>query len=456
MTKNSVKLTFCGASRTVTGSKYLLEVGKFKMLIDCGLFEGWKELRQRNWQPVPFNPHELDAVILTHAHLDHSGAVPLIIKQGYRGPIYASPATRELCSILLPDSGHLQEEDAEHANRHGWSRHTPALPLYTAQEAEESLEQFRDVNFGETLQLDHGRITVRLQRAGHILGAASILVTTPDCSLFFSGDVGRPHDPLMVAPEAPPAADYYIVESTYGARLHDPRDVMDQIADTICRTAARGGTILVPAFAVGRTQSLLYYLAALRQKQKIPDMPIYLDSPMAINATDLFCKYDKTHTHKDVAHFCNIASYTRTREESKKLDANPMPSIIIAASGMLTGGRILHHLKHFLGDARHTVMLTGYQSDGTRGDLLLRGVETIKIHGTEWPVKAEIVSLQNISAHADYQEMVDWLKQSKKPPKRIYLVHGNDEAVQGMAAQVETQLKWKTTIPSHMQEDILV
>ncbi len=452
--KTGVRLTFCGASRTVTGSKYLLEVGAFKMLVDCGLFEGWKEVRQRNWQPLPFNPEELNAVILTHAHLDHSGATPLIIKQGYRGPVYATPATRDLCSILLPDSGYLQEEDAAHANRHGWSRHSPALPLYTAQQARDSLEQFRALEFDEPLTLDRGRVTVQLRRAGHIPGAASVLVTTPQCSLFFSGDVGRPRDPLMIKPEIPPPADYYIIESTYGARRHPAVDVGEQIAEVVCRTAARGGTILVPAFAVGRTQSLLYHLEKLRSQKKIPPLPIFLDSPMAMDATDLFCRYNH-RSDKNAATFCTIATYTRTREESKQLDSSALPAIIIAASGMLTGGRILHHLKHFLGDARHTIMLTGYQSDGTRGDLLQRGVEEIKIHGAAWPVKAEIVTLQNISAHADVQEMTDWLGQAKKPPRRTYLVHGNDEAVQSMALAIGARLKWKTAIPSHLQEETL-
>lgn len=452
MKSKTFSLTFCGASRTVTGSKFLLEAGGCQLLVDCGLFEGWRELRERNWQPLPLPVRELDAIILTHAHLDHSGAVPLIIKQGYRGVIHATPATMDLCSILLPDSGFLQEEDAANANRHGWSRHKPALPLYTAQEARESLERFHPLPLGRVLKLDEGRISVTLQEAGHILGAASALVKTPFGSVFFSGDVGRMHDPLMETPAKPPLADYYVIESTYGARQHENVDVAEQIGAVIRRTAARGGTVLVPAFAVGRTQTLLHHLAELRQKQKIPDLPIYLDSPMAMDATEMFCTHSTKLTREEAERFCAIATFTRSREESKQLDDGAMPSIIIAASGMLTGGRILHHLKRYVGDARHTIMLTGYQSDGTRGDFLQRGAGSIKIHGSEWPVEADVVTIQNLSAHADSEEILGWLKQAPRAPKKVFLVHGNDEALQGLSARIEERLHWRTEIPGHRQE----
>lgn len=452
----SLSLTFCGASRTVTGSKFLVELGAFRMLVDCGLFEGWKEIRQRNWQALPFAPDKLDAVILTHAHLDHSGAVPLVVKQGYVGPVYASPATAALCSILLPDSGFLQEEDAAHANRHGWSRHKPALPLYTAADAQESLKQFQEVDFGKTLSLAGDHVRVKLRHAGHILGAASIAMQTPSGSLFFSGDIGRMADPLTEKPEPPPVADYYVIESTYGARLHEKIDVADRIASVVTRTAARGGTILVPAFAVGRTQTLLYYLYQLRQQQKIPDLPIYMDSPMAISATDIFCNFKKEANGIDTHDFCTIARPVLSREESKALDVQAMPSIIISASGMLTGGRVVHHLKCLIGDARNTVMLTGYQSDGTRGDFLQRGVETIKIHGQEWPVRAAIETIPNLSAHADYEEILGWLAQAPRSPKTVYLVHGSDESLQSLGTKIENAFKWQVKIPSHMQrEDLL-
>lgn len=447
-----MRLTFLGAAGTVTGSKYLLETGERTILVDCGLFQGSKELRERNWQDVPFDLARLDAVLLTHAHIDHSGFIPRLVKSGFHGAVYCSQATADLCAILLPDSGRIQEDDAESANRYGYSRHKPALPLYTEAEARVSLQQFRPIVFGVPFELG-GDLSVTLSRAGHILGASFVHLSAGDgTTMLFSGDIGRPDGPLMKRPAVLQDADYIVLESTYGNRRHGSEDTGKQIGDIIRRTAARGGSVVVPAFAVGRTQDLLFHLHALKRDRQIPDLPVFLDSPMAIDATELLLRHSNEHrlSRQDCADVCAIARYTRTVEQSKAISATTMPKVIISASGMATGGRVLHHLKHLVGDPRNTVLLAGFQAAGTRGDRLARGERSLKIHGHDYPVQAEIAQLDTMSAHADYAEILDWLRNFRAPPRQVFITHGEPEAAEAMRAHIIETLGWQNVIvPTH-------
>lgn len=448
-----MKLTFLGATKTVTGSKYLIEDDGKKILIDCGLFQGRKELRLRNWQPLPVNPASIDAIILTHAHLDHSGYIPLLVKSGFQGKIYCSEATFDLCKILLPDSGFLQEEDADRANRHGYSKHHPALPLYTAKEAEVSLAYFKPVSFGRPHRIGDEAIFT-LHRAGHILGASFISYTTGSgTSILFSGDMGRRNDPVLKDPAIIHETDYLVMESTYGDRRHSDEDMQETLGKIINNTIQRGGSVIIPAFAVGRAQSLLYYIYRLKESATIPhNLPVFLDSPMAINATGLLQKHPADHRLprplcQDV---CGVAEYIHTSAESRALDNHgTMPRIIISASGMATGGRILHHLKHYLGEARHTILLAGYQAPGTRGDRLLRGEESIKIHGDFYPVRAEVIQLQGMSAHADYQDILDWLSHFRESPRGVFLTHGEEEAAISLKKKITDTYGWDVAIPEY-------
>ncbi len=452
-----MKITFLGATETVTGSKYLIETDELTVLVDCGLFQGLKDHRIRNWQPLPVDPRRIDALLLTHAHIDHSGYIPRLIKEGFRGKIYTSAATLDLCKILLPDCGYLQEEDARQANKYGYSKHKPALPLYTRDEAEASLASFESVEFGQSYPLGND-FSFNFHRAGHILGAAIITIKTENRSLVFSGDLGRPNDPIMRPPVFIDAADFLVVESTYGNRLHDRTDPLDEIADIVNATIQKGGSIIIPAFAVGRAQSLLYYLYQLKKVGRIPrHLPIYLDSPMSINATGLMCDHtNEHHLSKDECHgTCDVATYVKTTDESKRLNANNVPSVIISASGMATGGRILHHLKHHLPNWRNTVLLAGYQAEGTRGDRLLKGEKAIKIHGQMVPVNARIECLSNTSAHADYDEILSWLGHFRSAPKKVFITHGSQESAQSLAEKIKSRFGWNTCIPHYLQSENL-
>lgn len=453
-----MRLTFVGANKTVTGSKYLLEHENKKILVDCGLFQGLKELRLRNWDGLPFNPADIDAVVLTHAHIDHSGYIPKLVKAGFKGPIYCTEATFDLCKILLPDSGHLHEEDAEAANREGWSRHHPALPLYTEQDARDCLKYFKPLPFGQPHSLG-GEMSFTFHRAGHILGAAFIRISDGYTSILFSGDIGRLHNPIMKPPAKIQDADYLVVESTYGDRLHNTDDPTGDIEKIVRRTVARGGTLVIPAFAVGRAQMMLYHFYVLKSEKRIPNIPIYLDSPMAINATELLHRHMADHrlSPEECAAVCNVATYTRTVEESRAISENndAMPKVIISASGMATGGRILHHLKHYIGDPRSTILLAGFQATGTRGDRLARGEKEIKIHGQFWPVRAEIVKLDNMSAHADYSEILTWLENFNSPPRRVFVTHGEIEAAESMKEKIEEKFGWNTVVPSYLHREEL-
>jgi metallo-beta-lactamase family protein len=444
------KLTFLGAAGTVTGSKYLVEAGGQRLLVDCGLFQGFKQLRLRNWAALPVAASSIDRVLLTHAHLDHSGYLPLLVRNGFRGPILCTGATRALCGLLLPDSGHLQEKDAEFANKHGFSKHAPALPLYTQEDAERALQRFRSVDFHKSHSLGAG-MEARFLYAGHILGAAMIELQRGGVKLLFSGDLGRANDIGLFAPEPVEAADYLVLESTYGNRKHEARDPEEALAEVIGRAAARGGTILIPAFAVGRTQSLLFHLHRLKQDKRIPDLPVYLDSPMAMDATDIFAAHGADHrlSPSDVRAGFAVARYVTTIEESKALDSMRAPKIIISASGMATGGRVLHHLAAYAPDPRNLVLFAGFQAGGTRGAAMTEGAETIKIHGRYIPVRAEVKNLQMLSAHADAEEILAWLRHFRSPPRRIFITHGEPAAADALRHRIGEELGWACSVPEH-------
>ena len=435
-----MRITFLGAAGTVTGSKYLLEHGGKRVLMDCGLFQGLKQLRLRNWAAFPVPAEKIDAVVLTHAHIDHSGYLPALARQGFRGPVFCTEATRDLCALLLPDSGHLQEEDALYANRKGFSKHSPALPLYTEADARKTLRLFRPQDFGIEFEPVEG-LRIRFSLAGHILGAASVHVRWDSGSILFSGDLGREEDLLMRPPEPPPTADYVVMESTYGDRLHEHEDPATAFAEVIKRTAARGGVVVVPAFAVGRAQSLMYMVAILKREGRIPDLPVFLNSPMAADTTELYHKHRPQHrlTPDECREMCTAAKVVNSVEESRKLNEMRYPAVIISASGMATGGRVVHHLKAMAPNHRNTILLAGYQAVGTRGDALARGAKEIKIHGAYVPVRAEVVSLGSLSAHADREELLHWVGRIPQAPKRVFITHGEPVAADSLRLAIQEQ-----------------
>ncbi len=449
----SLSISFLGGVGTVTGSRFLLHNGGQRILIDCGLFQGLKQFRLRNWAPFPIAPADLGAVLLTHAHLDHSGYLPALVRDGFGGKIYCSDATRELCGILLPDSGRLQEQDADFANRHGFSKHEPALPLYSAKDAENVLPRLSALSFQEEHAISAGP-AVRLCRAGHILGAAIIECRWAGRTVVFSGDLGRYGDPFMLDPEAVTSADFLVVESTYGDRRHSRIDVEAELASVISRTTRRGGTVIIPAFAVGRVQSLLYYLERLRATGRLNNIPVFLDSPMAINASEMLCRHLDDHRLSAEAciRACEVARYVRSVEESKALTANPVPKVIISASGMATGGRVLHHLKRYVTDARNSIVFAGFQAAGTRGQALVAGAERIKIHGEYLPVRAEVHNLSALSAHADADEIMHWLKNFERPPRMTFISHGEPTASDALRRRIEEDLGWPCRVPEHLEQ----
>lgn len=448
-----MQIKFLGATGTVTGSKYLLTSGSSKILLDCGLFQGYKQLRLRNWRDLPVHPSELTAVVLTHAHLDHSGYLPLLVRNGFVGKIYCSEATYELCQILLPDSGHLQEEEANYANRHGFSKHNPALPLYTEQDARQSLRFFSPVKFGARFSVSK-EITAELLPAGHILGAAIVSLRSGDTTLTFSGDLGRLNDSIMVSPSLIEKTDYLVVESTYGNRCHDSADSAQLLAKVIRETASRGGVTVIPSFALGRAQSLLYTIHQLKVKGEIPALlPVYLNSPMAIDVTGLYRRHQHEHrlTSQQCQAMCQVAKMVNTAEESIALNQQRMPMVIIAASGMATGGRVLHHLKAFASDARNTILFAGYQAGGTRGAAMIEGVDAIKIHGQYVPLRAQVSQIENLSAHADRDEILSWLSHFSQPPKHTFITHGELDAADGLRKSIQEKLHWPCSVPEYLE-----
>ncbi|MDT8409018.1 MAG: MBL fold metallo-hydrolase [Wenzhouxiangellaceae bacterium] len=442
------RLRFLGATDSVTGSKFLLEAQGRKILVDCGLYQGYKQLRERNWRAFPIAPVEIDCVVLTHAHLDHSGYLPLLARNGFAGPVYASAATHDLCRYLLPDSGFIHEKDAEFANRHGFSKHKPARPLYTRADAVRCLALFRNVEFHDEHALGDG-ISMRLARAGHILGAASIRFRLGDTSILFSGDLGHSASPIMAPPEPAAEAETVVVESTYGDRRRDRSDPQDALAAIITDTAARGGTVIVPAFSVGRSQALLFHLHQLIDTGRIPRLPVFLDSPLAIGATDVFRDHPDDHrlTEAQAEAACSLPRLVADAEQSKALDLDPVPKIIIAGSGMATGGRVLHHLKVYAPRPENAIVFTGYQAGGTRGAKLVAGAEQVKIHGRYWPVRARVHNLEMMSAHADGGEILDWLATMPGRPAQVFVVHGEAQASDTLRQRIEEALGWSACVP---------
>jgi metallo-beta-lactamase family protein len=455
------KITFLGAAGTVTGSKYLVEAGGKRLLVDCGLFQGGKELRLRNWDHLPENPATFNWVLLTHAHIDHTGYLPRLVSDGFRGPIYADAATRELCNYLLPDSARLQVEDAEHAAKGGYSKHAPPLPLYTEEEATAALSRFSEIPRSDPFRISP-EFTVRPHNAGHILGASSLeLAITENGKTFtvlFSGDIGRYGQPILKDPEAPPRADYLLCESTYGDRDHPADSPFDALAEVVNRVAKRGGAIVIPAFAVDRTQLIMYVLRQLEDWDRIPRLPVYVDSPMAISVTDLYMKHHEDHDLEFTREEKNgdplnahSVIMTRTVEESRDISKVNTPCIIISASGMATGGRVLFHLARRLPDSRNAVLLCGFQAEGTRGRALSEGAKTLRIHGEDVAVKAEIVDLKQFSAHAGRSELLRWLSGIPAPPRQTFIVHGEPAAATALQQAIESQFKWKAVRPQYRQ-----
>ena len=451
-----MRITFLGATKTVTGSKFLLSVGNKKILVDCGLFQGLKELRLRNWSKFPIDPHLIDTVVLTHAHIDHSGYLPLLVKNGFSGKILCSDATKELCNVLLPDSGYLQEEEAKFANKYGYTKHKPAVPLYTRADAEKTLDHFRAIELRKAYKVEEDT-SMSLIPAGHILGATFVQFKYHNTTVLFSGDLGRSQDPIMHAPSVIQAADYLVLESTYGDRLHKKVNPMDELCDIINRTVARKGTVIVPAFAVGRAQHLLYLIYLLKEQKRIPDVKIYLDSPMATDATTIFRKHPDLHRldAKLSNRVCEVATYVNSKEESQALDLDMSPKVIISASGMLEGGRVLHHIKVFAPDAKNTVVFAGYQAAGTRGADMIAGKKEIKAFGETVPINAEVQVLSNMSAHADYNEILDWLANFNHHPRKVFITHGEPEAAQALKARIEERYGWTCVVPDYLYSEQL-
>jgi len=456
------RLTFFGATGTVTGSRFLLEAGDRHYLVDCGLFQGVKENRLRNWEPFPFPPDRIDKVFLTHAHIDHTGYLPRLWKEGFRGQVYCTHATAELCDILLRDSAHLHEEDARWANKKGYSKHSPALPLYTVEDAEQSLKLFSPLYYGEHLELGDN-LRVKLKDAGHILGSSFVdLKRTANGSsrkIFFCGDFGRPERPVLSDPVQAYNVDYLVLESTYGNRLHENVDQKEELARVVRESVRRGGVLLVPAFSVGRSQTLLYLLRELEEEGGIRPLPVYLDSPMSINATAVFEKHIPdldlaarvlTLQGKKIFRVSQL-HYCRTVGESKAVNEIDGKAVIISANGMVTGGRILHHMVQRLPHAENTILFIGYQAEGTRGRLLADGAKSVRIHGQEVPVRARIEQISGFSGHPDSNEILAWLMGFNRPPEKTFVVHGEPDSSQALAQRIRDKLGWTVEVPEFGQ-----
>jgi metallo-beta-lactamase family protein len=453
-------LTFLGAVDTVTGSRFLLQAGDSRVLVDAGLYQGLSAHRRRNWESFPVDPATIDHVVLTHAHLDHTGYLPRLVKDGFTGTVTCTRGTAELAEIVLRDSAHLQQEDARWANTAGFSKHVPALPLYDDRDVGRALELLAPVELGTSVGLAPG-VSVTLSSAGHILGSASVQVRAGESSVVFSGDLGRPAHPLLLPPADPPAADTLVVESTYGDRAH-PEPDPDVLADAICRTIDRGGSLLLPAFAVDRTELVLLELRRLMGAGRIPEVPIFVDSPMALAALEVYRRAAargsaelRPEARALMADLDVGVHAVHDAEGSMRLNRPGKPSLVISASGMASGGRVLHHLAHQLPERRNTIVLTGYQAAGTRGRQLAEGARQVKIHGRCVPVRAEVVSVPDFSVHADAQETVDWLARAPRPPRTVYVVHGEPDAAAALSSRIASELGWTAVVPSY-RERVLV
>lgn len=446
---------FLGGAGTVTGSMHLVHAGGNRVLLDCGLLQGLKDLRLRNWSERVADPAGVDAVVLSHAHLDHAGYLPRLVAAGFTGPVYCTPATGDLLTIMLPDAAHLQEEQAEHMNYMGFAKHKPALPLYTTADALEAVDRLVPRSYGQDFVAADG-VTVRFRRAGHILGSATVdlaLDGKRPSRLVFSGDLGRPHQPVLRGPERVPQADVLLLESTYGNRRHTGNPVQE-LAGIVRETARRGGVLVIPAFAVGRTQSVVWLLRQLEEDGKIPVLPTYVDSPLAIDATEIYLRHPEDHDlglerlldHGHNPFTTRQYHLARTRDQSRALNHLQGPFIIVSASGMATGGRVLHHLKLRLPEARTTVLLVGFQAAGTRGRALQDGAKTLRLLGAEVPVRARIETVAGLSAHADQEELLDWLGCMERPPRQVWLVHGEEDNAAAFAQVIRRRLGWKVAV----------
>ncbi|WP_418314760.1 MBL fold metallo-hydrolase RNA specificity domain-containing protein [Piscinibacter sakaiensis] len=443
-----MQIRFLGAADTVTGSRHLIEVAGKRLLLDCGLFQGFKNLRERNWAPLAVAPSDIDAVVLSHAHLDHSGWLPLLVKQGFAGTIHASAASCELAEVLLLDSAHIQEEDARRANRGGWSRHHPARPLYGSKDAREAIARFKPVSAGRSVKI--GAVTIELVPAGHLLGAMSIVVRAVGRSLVFSGDLGRDDDLLMPAPRTIPHADVVLVESTYGNRIHPSEDAQARLGELIRETVHRGGSVLLPSFAVGRAQALLLVLQRLRAAGEISaEMPIFLDSPMARTATELYLRHRKLLRipPSEAASLTDGVTLVGDARESARITRSRWPKVVISASGMATGGRVLHHLKAMAPNPRNQIVFPGFQVGGTRGAKMIGGATEVKIHGEQVPIKAGVSHLEGFSGHADADGLMAWLRGFERPPAHCFVVHGEPAAADCLRGRIQDELGWSVSVP---------
>ncbi|MFJ6079250.1 MBL fold metallo-hydrolase RNA specificity domain-containing protein [Pseudarthrobacter sp. NPDC092419] len=445
-------LQFLGATDTVTGSRYLVRSQDRRVLVDCGLFQGYKQLRERNRMPLHVNPASLDAVVLTHAHLDHTGYIPALVRDGFRGPVYATAGTTELCKLLLPDSGYLQEEEARYANQRGSSVHHPAVPLYTAEDAVRSLNSFRAQDFDSPFQTAGG-IEVSFVPAGHILGAAQVRLKVGGRTVHFTGDLGRDNDPLMYPPRGLEPANVLVTESTYGNRTHPAGSPETELGEIITRVAKRQGVIMIAAFAVGRAETVLLHLSRLLAKGAIPAIPIYLNSPMAIDASDMYRRHREEHRieqHEFEAMY-KVAQPVRSPDDSKLLNLRGGPMIIISASGMLTGGRILHHLAAYGPDRRNAIILSGYQAGGTRGAYLAAGGKHVRVYGEDVGIQAEVIQMEGLSAHADSNELIQWMQSVPEAPSMTYITHGEPDASDALRLRIKHELGRRARVPEFME-----
>ena len=443
-----MKIQFFGGVGTVTGSKTLIESNGINILVDCGLFQGVKEIRELNWQPLPVLPSSIDYVLLTHGHLDHCGWLPLLVNQGFEGKIYCTGPTKSISRIILLDSAKIQEEDAEKANQEHYSKHNPAEPLYTVEQAEHVLPHFRVIPLDKEFDLD-AEISARYFYAGHILGACSIELKLEGKTLVFSGDIGRDNDDLLFEPVKPQKADYVFLESTYGDRLHPDNDAMEDLGQCINETFARGGNVIIPSFAVERAQTIMYLIWKLKRQGKIPEIPCIIDTPMGIKVIDLFTENSTWHKLKlnECEAMCDMFQLISNYEETIEAIYDDQPKVVIAASGMVTGGRVLSYLERYIVDAKNTVIIVGYQAEGTRGRKLLEGADEIKIHGNYYPVRAQITEIEGLSAHGDQEDLLQWLSKLETKPQTVFLVHGETNAFLVLKEEIEKRYGMTCVIP---------
>lgn len=441
-------LRFLGATDTVTGSRYLLHTPAGHLLVDCGIFQGYKTLRERNWNPFPVDPASIDSVLLTHAHLDHTGYLPALVRDGFRGTIHATHGTAELSGLILPDSGRLLEEQAAFAARHHSSKHDVPRPLYTEADALNAIKQFVPHDFDEELDLGEG-VFAHFIPAGHILGAAQVHIDAAGTRMHFTGDLGRDDDALMLPPRPLEETDVLVTESTYGNRVHPVEDPSIPLGDVVTRVCKRGGVVILPAFAIGRAETLLLHLSRLRDQHAIPDVPIFLNSPMAVDASEIYQRYPQEHriTAREFRDMYSLATMVRTIDDSKLLNLRGGPAVIISASGMLEGGRVLHHILAYGSDPRNAIVLTGFQAGGTRGAALQRGDRVLRIYGRDVPIRAEVVSLETLSAHADANQLLAWLRTAPTPPKETFITHGEPEASDALRVRIQRELDWRARVP---------